>query len=103
MFQFSDLPELVSDYKSGDVEWTIAYSVLLRLIGDHEVSEVMAALSPELAARFDDSLREEFSNEELAGTGLWIDNAGGEPRIVTRLSRAFGTGSRSSSERSWHR
>lgn len=91
MFQFSDLPGLVSDYKSGDVDWMIAYSVLLRLLGDREVSEVMAALSPELAARFDESLHEEFGDEELAKTGLWIDNAGGEPpnrdQIVARIRR----------------
>lgn len=72
MFQFSDLPELVNDYRSGEVDWMIAYAVLLRLLGDHEVSDVIAALSPELAARFDDSLHEEFSDEELAKTGLWI-------------------------------
>ena len=91
MFQFSDLPELVSDYSSGEVDWTIAYSVLLRLLGDHEVAEVMAALSPELAARFDASLLEEFGDDELARTGLWIDNAGGEPpnrdQIVARIRR----------------
>jgi hypothetical protein len=69
MFQFSDLPELVSDYKCGDVDWVIAYSVLLRLLGDHEVSEVMAALSPELAVRFDEALHDEFGDEELAKAG----------------------------------
>jgi hypothetical protein len=91
MFQFSDLPELVADYERGDVDWVIAYSVLLRLLGDHEVSKVMAALSPELATRFGESLHEEFGNEELAKTGLWIDNAGGEPpnrdQIVARVRR----------------
>jgi hypothetical protein len=91
MFQFSDLPELVSDYKSGDVDWMITYSVLLRLLGDREVSEVMAALSPELAARFHETLHEEFGDEEFAKTGLWIDNAGGEPlnrdQIVARIRR----------------
>ena len=91
MFQFSDLPELISDYKNGSVDWVIAYSVLLRLVGDHEVSEIMAALSPELAARFDESLHEEFGDAELARTGLWIDNAGGEPpnrdRVVARIRR----------------
>jgi len=91
MFQFSDLPELVSDYSTGEVDWVIAYSVLLRLLGDHEVAEVMTALSPELAARFDASLLEEFGDQELAKTGLWIDNAGGEPpnrdQIVARIRR----------------
>jgi hypothetical protein len=79
MFQFSDLPELVDDYKRGDVDWEIAYPVLLRLLGEHEVSEVMDRLSPDLSARFDEALRKEFGNEELARSGLWIDNAGGEP------------------------
>lgn len=91
MFQISDLPELVSDYKNGDADWTIAYPVLLRLLGNHEVVEIMDKLPPELAARFSDSLCEEFGNEDLARTGLWIDNAGGEPpnraRIVERICR----------------
>jgi hypothetical protein len=94
MFQLSDLPELVSDYASGDVDWMIAYSVLLRLLGDHEVSAVMSALSPELAARFDNALHEDFQDEERAKTGLWIDNAGGEPpnrdQIVRRIMRWVG-------------
>ena len=94
MFQCSDLPELVSDYKRGDVDWVIAYSVLLKLLGDHEASEIMAALSPELATRFDESLHEEFGDEELAKTGLWIDNASGEPpnrdQIVARARRWIG-------------
>jgi len=91
MFQLSDLPELVSDYASGDVDWVIAYSVLLRLLGEHEVSEIMSGLSPELAARFDKALHEDFPSEEQARTGLWIDNAGGEPanrnEIITRIMR----------------
>jgi hypothetical protein len=60
-------------------------------VGDHEVSEVMAALSPELATRFDEALHEEFGDEDLAKTGLWIDNASGEPpnrdQIVARVRR----------------
>src|SRR5437867_4263481 len=91
MFQLSDLPELISDYASGDIDWMIAYSVLLRLLSYHEVSEVMSALSPELAARFDDALHEDFPDEEHAKTGLWIDNAGGEPpdreEIAKRILR----------------
>ena len=79
MLQISDLPELVSDYATGDVDWMIAYSVLLRLLGDHEVSEVMSGLSPELAANFDNALRHEFRDEETAKTVTWIDNAGGDP------------------------
>lgn len=89
MFKISDLPELVADYESGEADWPLAYSVLLRLVGDHEVSEVMSKLSAEMATRFDESLRKEFGDEELARTGLWIDNAGGEPAnrdlIVTRV------------------
>ena len=91
MFQLSDLSELVSDYANGDVDWMIAYSVLLRLLGEHEVTEVMSALSPELAARFDEALHEDFPDEARAKTGLWIDNAGGEPpnrdAITTRIMR----------------
>lgn len=91
MFQFSDLPELVTDYQSGELDWAIAYPVLLRLLGNHEVSEVMNGLPPELATRFDESLHEEFGDEELARTGLWIDSAGGEPpnrdQIVARIRR----------------
>jgi hypothetical protein len=91
MLRISDLSELVSDYASGDVDWMIAYSVLLRLLGDHEVSEVMSGLSPELAARFDNALHEEFRDEESARTVIWIDNAGGDPpnrdQIITRIIR----------------
>lgn len=91
MFLFSDLPELVDDYTSGDVHWPIVYSVLLRLLGDHDVSEIMSALSPELVARFDHALHEDFGDEERARTGLWIDNASGEPpnreQIVGRIMR----------------
>jgi len=51
----------------------------------------MAALSPELAALFDESLHEEFGEEEITKTGVWIDNAGGEPpnrdQIVARIRR----------------
>jgi hypothetical protein len=80
MTELSDLPELVSDYENGDLDWLVAYSVLLRLLGKHEVEEIIPALSPDLAMRFGNSLREEFGDEELARTGLWIDNAEGEPR-----------------------
>lgn len=89
MFQISDLPELVSDFASGDVDWMIAYSVLLRLLGDHDVSEVMAGLSPELAVRFEGSLKEEFEGVTDPSTVVWVDNAGGDPPnrdvIITRI------------------
>jgi len=79
MFTISDLPELVADYASGEADWMIAYSVLLRLLGDHEVSEIMAYLSPELADRFASALHEEFRDAESAKSVLWIDSAAGEP------------------------
>lgn len=79
MFLLSDLPELVSDYENHEITWMLACSVLMRLIGEYEVEEVMAGLSPDLAARFAEALREAFGDEELARTGLWIDNAAGEP------------------------
>jgi hypothetical protein len=91
MIEISDLPELVSDYENGDLDWLVAYSALLRLLGNHEVEEIIPALSPDLTRRFADSLREEFGDEELARTGLWIDNAAGEPpnrdKIVARIRR----------------
>ncbi len=91
VFLFSDLPELVRDYENGAADWIIAYSVLLRLLGDHEVDEVMRALSPGLGARFDESLHEEFGGEDTSGTVIWIDNAGGDPpnrdRIVASIMR----------------
>ena len=100
-FGISDLPELVDDYKSGDVDWTMAYSVLLRLLGDHEVSDIMGRLSPDLVTRFDEALREEFGDQELAKTGLWIDNAGGEPanreQIVDSIRRWMTGGTKDSS------
>ena len=79
MFLLSDLPELVGDYERHKITWMLACSVLLRLLGDHEVEEVMEGLSPELAAHFAESLREETGDEVRARTGLWIDNAAGEP------------------------
>lgn len=89
MFQISDLPELVRDFASGEVDWMIAHSVLLRLLGDHAVSEVMARLSPELAARFESSLEEEFQGVTDPSAVIWIDNAGGDPPnrdvIITRI------------------
>jgi len=91
MFLLSDLPELVSDYENREITWMLASSVLLRLLGDHEVEEVMEGLSPELATRFAGSLHEDFGDETLARTGLWIDNAGGEPpnrdQIVASIRR----------------
>jgi len=95
MLQLSELPELNSDYASGDIDWMIAYSVLLRLLGEHEVAEVMSALSPELAAQFNNALHQDFQDDEFmrtgVWTGVWIDNAGGEPpnldQIVARIRR----------------
>jgi hypothetical protein len=93
MMDLSDLAELVGDYESGDLDWLVAYSALLRLLGTHEVVEITRALSPALARRFENSLREEFGDEELATTGLWIDNAGGEPVnrevVVARILRSL--------------
>ena len=95
MLQLSDIPELISDYASGDVDWMIAYSVLLRLLGDHEVAEVMSGLTPELAAQFDSALHESFYSDDFVRTGIWkgvwIDNAAGEPpnldQILARIRR----------------
>jgi hypothetical protein len=91
MFLLADLPELVSDYERHEITWMLARSVLLRLLGDHEVEEDMEGLSPELAARFAESLREDFGDEERARTGPWIDNTAGEPpnrdQIVASVRR----------------
>jgi hypothetical protein len=90
MFLLSDLPELVSDYHRGDVDWMTTYSVLLRLIGDHEVEEIMTELSPELTSLFAHSLREEFGGD-FSQPVIWIDTAGGDPpnrdQIVARIQR----------------
>jgi hypothetical protein len=89
MIALSDIPEMNQEYENGDLLWSAAYPSLLLLLGEHEVEEVMEALSPELAARFGAKLHEEFSDEYWAEQGLWIDNAGGEPpnrsQIVTRV------------------
>lgn len=90
MFPFSDLPELVSDYHKGDADWMITYSVLLRLLGEHEVEEIMNELSQELRALFAESLRNEFGGD-FSQPVIWIDNAGGDPanrdQIVARIQR----------------
>jgi hypothetical protein len=89
MIVLSDLPELVQDYETGDLLWSAAYPSLLHLLGEHDVEVVLRGLSPELAARFKESLRDEFSDEYWAEHGLWIDNAGGGPpnrrQIVARI------------------
>jgi hypothetical protein len=88
MIALSDLPELVQDYESGELLWRDAYPSLLHLLGEHDVEVILQGLSVELASRFTETLREEFSDEYWAEHGLWIDNAGGEPpnrrQIVTR-------------------
>jgi hypothetical protein len=90
MFLFSDLPELVSDYHKGDVDWMITYSVLLRLLGDHEVEQIMNELSPELTSLFAESLRDEFGGD-LSQPVIWIDTAVGVPpnrdQIIERIQR----------------
>lgn len=90
MFLFSDLPELVSDYHKGDVDWMTTYCVLLRLLGDHEVAEIMSELSLDLTARFAESLRNEFGGD-FSQPVTWIDTAGGDPpnrdQIVARIQR----------------
>lgn len=88
MITLSDLPELVRDYESGDLLWSAAYPSLLHVLADHDVEVIVNALSPELASRFKENLRAEFSDEYWAEHGLWIDSAGGEPpnrkQIVAR-------------------
>jgi hypothetical protein len=92
MISLSDIPDLVRDYESTELLWSAAYPSLLHLLGDHEVGEVVKALSPELALRFEAELVEEFSDESLAEHGLWIDSAGGEPpnrRQIVDKARAW--------------
>lgn len=57
----------------------ITYSVLLRLLGRHEVSEMTSNLPPDLAARFESSLREEFPDPAQAHHVLWVSNIGEPP------------------------
>ncbi len=85
MIAFSDLPELAHDYESGNLLWRDAYLSLLHLLASHDVEQVAAALSPALAARFEETLRAEFSDERWATDGLWIDSAGGEPSNLREI------------------
>jgi hypothetical protein len=88
MITLSDIPELVHDYEAGDLLWGAAYPSLLHVLAEHDVEVIVEALSPGLASRFKESLREEFSDAYWAEHGLWIDTAGGEPpnrkQIVAR-------------------
>jgi hypothetical protein len=89
MITLSDIPEMVRDYESGELLWSAAYPSLLRLLAEHDVEEILEPLSPDLASRLKESLRNEFSDDYLADHGIWIDSAGGAPpnqeQIVARV------------------
>ena len=93
MIELKDIPEMVQDWRNGELRTQEIYDLFLDLLEHYEVEEVFILLPEELQAPLAASLRADFENDCPAEDILWIDSGRGEHpakrTIVERARRWF--------------
>ena len=84
----SDVPEMLVDWRSGELFTDEVYELCLGLFARHEVGEVLSLLPSELQDDFASRLRTEFDNETPAEEYIWFSSGGGDhPSKVSIIDR----------------
>ncbi len=89
MIGLKDIPEMLSDWRAGELPIQNFYWLFLDLLEHHEVEETFNLLPEGLQAVFAASLRRSFDNDCPPGDIIWIDSGRGEhPAKRAIVSRA---------------
>jgi hypothetical protein len=93
VIELKDIPEMLRDWRTGELRTQDFYQLFLDLLEHNEVEEVFTLLPEELQSTFAASLRASFDNDCPADDIIWIDSGRGEHpakrTIVERARRWF--------------
>jgi hypothetical protein len=78
MITMSDVPEMLRDWREGELPLQDCLQALLDLLVVHEVPEVLEILPEKIRVEFEASLRESFDGPLPSHEVIWIDSGAGE-------------------------
>ena len=90
MIELKEVPEMLEDWRTGELQSREFYELFLDLIEHNEVAEVLTLLPDELQVKFAASLRQSFDNDCPADDFIWIDSGrtdDANKRIIERARR----------------
>lgn len=78
MMTLSDIPEMLTAWRAGELSLDDVYHLCLNLFAAHRVEDVLALLPAEMRGQFEASLATEFDNEIPADRYLFLESGRGD-------------------------